>query len=505
MKKFAILCGIALTVGMTACDDMLPNPPAQINPDVDQVFTDADLKVSQEAYGVNDPINLSEYFEAGEKVPVLKITELANFPTTYELAIPMEVSATDAFDKVLKLDTEIKDDMVTVSPNALNSAIRELVTKSPEMQVLYARFPAYATAASGNINMVLGGKDYYYATGEYKLLPIQNYVVEEAYYIVGNFCDWDVTKGIKLNQANPALGLYDAPVFSANFEVTADMLPFEWKVVPQSAVTAGNWDGAWAPVPAGEKALNGSLVPSAEPEAKAAVINTPGKYVAQINAEELTYQVVFAYDFLYVPGTATSLGFRSALRLTTADYMHYSGVARLKDQWWLTSEESLKKGLIFYLNPEIPVKEGFSKEGVYTYSGALTTDGAAGKALTIGTDADGKKIDGLFYITAETVALTFNATWLRTFGIVGPFCDWKAENSIPMTADKKFTTWTAKDVTLPAGPFKICTNGTFDVNFGGSVDNLVEHADDIVLPEAGTYDITLDFTKIPYTAKLVKK
>lgn len=505
MKKFAILCGIALALGMTACDDMLPNPPAQSNPDVDQVFTDADLKVSQEAYGVTDPINLSEYFEAAEKAPVLKITELANFPETYKLDMPMEVSATDAFDKVVKLETEIKDEVVTVSPNALNNAIRELVSKSPEMQVIYARFPAYATAASGNVNMVLGGENYYYATCEYKVLPLQNYVVEEAYYMVGNFCGWDVTKGIKLTQANPSLNIYDAPVFSTNFEVTADMLPYEWKIVPQSAVTAGNWEGAWAPVPAEEKALNGSLAPSAEPETKAAVITTAGKYVVQINAEELTYQVVFAYDFLYVPGTATSLGFRSALRLTTTDYMNYSGVARLKDQWWMTSEQSLSKGLIFYLDPEVEVKEGFSKDGVYTYSGGLTTDAETGKALTIGTDADGKKIDGLFFIKAETVALTFKATWLRTIGLVGPFCDWKAENAIPLTADKKFTTWTAKDVTLPAGPFKLCTNGTFDVNFGGSVDDLVEHAADIELAEAGTYDITVDFTKIPYTAKLVKK
>ena len=192
MKKFALFCGIALSLGLTACDDMLPNPPAQEYPQP-EIFDAAGLTLSQGDYGVTNPINLNEYAEKGELAPIMNITELTNFPDTYQLQIPMEVGSDENFTKYEVVETTITDNVISVAPGSFTDAIRELISKSPDVQTVNVRFPAYAV--NGNSTMRLGGLDVYYATVQYKVLPYQTYTIENEYFLVGNFCDWNLKIG----------------------------------------------------------------------------------------------------------------------------------------------------------------------------------------------------------------------------------------------------------------------------------------------------------------------
>ena len=516
MKKYSILLMSALGLLAASCDDAPATAPVQTNPQ-EPILAVGNLE--QQIAGPltsAEPLMLQDYAEAG-LVPVMKLDAAKDLPADAQINYVFELSADEAFSKTVSVTAvagepeaearpEEAGQMYYVKAEEWNNAQIELFGTGLKPHKTFYRVPVYVILDGSNYRY--DSDSYYAATGSVDVARLTpDYVIEEAYYLVGNFCDWDVKKGIKMTQTDAtAEDLYASPVFAAKFDVAAGDLPFQWKVVPQSAVDAGNWDGAWAAQPDSVGALFGTLVasPEAGTGAAAAEITTASSYVIQINAQALTYQQTFAFDFLYVPGTATSLGYRQALKLTTTDYINYSGVSRLRNQWWMTSEQSLQRGTVFYQAPD-DAKVEVSESGVYTYTGGLTTDSSVGQPLVIGSTQEGTAIDGLFWIEANTAALNYKAIWLQSIEVIGGFNEWDTATAIAMTPNNRFTTWTVKDIDMKAGEYKFCTNRSWTISFGGALDAIEQNGGNLVCEEDGKYDITLDFTTTPYTCKVVKK
>ena len=103
MKKLALLCGVALALGFTSCDDELPNPPGQSNPQP-EIFDSANLTLAQDGYGVDEAINLQALAEAGEKAVLANITELTDFPEDYDLVFKVDMSTTEDFAKSVTIE-----------------------------------------------------------------------------------------------------------------------------------------------------------------------------------------------------------------------------------------------------------------------------------------------------------------------------------------------------------------------------------------------------------------
>ncbi len=56
-----------------------------------------------------------------------------------------------------------------------------------------------------------------------------------------------------------------------------------------------------------------------------------------------------------------------------------------------------------------------------------------------------------------------------------------------------------------AGEYKFRCDNDWAINLGGSLDNLTFGGDNLNFTEAGTYTVTLDLSKVPYSATVVKK
>ncbi|MDE6331478.1 MAG: hypothetical protein K2L80_02635 [Muribaculaceae bacterium] len=504
MKKFALFCGIALSLGFVACDDELPNPPVQEYPQP-EIFDAAGLTLSQGDYGVTNPINLNEYAEKGELAPVMNITELTGFPDTYTLVLPMEVGSDADFTKTVTVETVIADNVVSVAPASFTDAVRELVSKSPAEQTVHCRFPAYAV--NGNATMRLGGLDKYYATVEYKVLPYQTYTVEDEYFLVGSFCNWDINKGMKFSRLNPNGSVYDTPEFTVKFDVTAQQAAegFQYKVVPASTVAAGDWNGSLGLVPVistNEEGVEvtemyGSLVSTTEAQSEAGVISQEGPYLLTVNIESMTYTLAFAIENLWVPGIGTSTSdFSKVPRLFTNDYVTYMGAAHLNKQWWLTGQASTTGLNYRTAEGTEQTVEGFVTSGeIQSYSG---TDG---KRMPIGTN-------GLYWLNVNLVTMKYTATHLSRVSLVGAFNGWDAAKAFDLTPDSKFTVWTGT-VDLD-GEFKINTNGEWNVDFGSNTSaigtsNALDYKGANMSVAAGKYDVKVDFTTLPYTITLNAK
>lgn len=504
MKKFALFCGIALSLGLASCDDMLPNPPAQEYPQP-EIFDAANLTLSQGDYGVASPIDLNSYAEKGEFAPIINVTELTGLDAPYQLKVNMEVGSDADFTKVAVVETTITDNVVTVAPGEFTDAIREVLTKSPAEQTVNVRFPAYAV--NGNSTMRLGGLDKYYATCQYKVLPYQTYTVEDEYFLVGSFCNWDITKGYKLSRVNNEGSVYDDPTFSVKFDVSAEQAAadFLYKIVPASAVAAGNWDGSMGFIPTittddkgvEEVQMYGTMIRTTEAQSEAGVISQDGPYLLSVNIETMTYNLAFALEYLYVPGLGTSTtNFAKVPRLYTNDYVTYLGAAHLRRTWWLTGQDSTT-GLNYMTaeGTEQTVKGDVTSGEIQNYPDQT------GARMTIAED-------GLYWLSVNLVKRTYSATHLKRVSLVGAFNGWNADGAVDLKPDKNFLVWSAT-VDLD-GEFKVNTNGAWDIDFGANATaigtpNSLDYKGANMSVAAGKYDVKVDFTNLPYTITLTKK
>ena len=90
--------------------------------------------------------------------------------------------------------------------------------------------------------------------------------------------------------------------------------------------------------------------------------------------------------------------------------------------------------------------------------------------------------------------MTWIATEITTYGLIGDATEGGWDVSTPMTFDAATSTYTVT-TTLKEGTFKFRANDGWDINLGGNINNLTHNGDNINVPEgAGTYTITLDLS-----------
>ena len=86
--------------------------------------------------------------------------------------------------------------------------------------------------------------------------------------------------------------------------------------------------------------------------------------------------------------------------------------------------------------------------------------------------------------------MTYSITRILSIGIIGPAQAGGWDTDTDMTYNQEGGYWEAKGVTLSANLMKFRANDGWDINWGGSFDNLVQGGDNMAV-EAGTYDVVL--------------
>lgn len=98
---------------------------------------------------------------------------------------------------------------------------------------------------------------------------------------------------------------------------------------------------------------------------------------------------------------------------------------------------------------------------------------------------------GYYYLTVDLVSGKIEATKV-VFGLVGPATagGWEADQYTVMEYDATENGWVV-ETELQADEFKFTTNGNWNINLGGSADNLELGGGNLRIAEAGTYLIVL--------------
>jgi hypothetical protein len=129
-------------------------------------------------------------------------------------------------------------------------------------------------------------------------------------------------------------------------------------------------------------------------------------------------------------------------------------------------------------------------------AGVLTTDGLA-NGLSISTA-------GYYKLKADTKNLTYDMVLVNTWGMIGTATPGAWDTSTPMTYDPTNNVWKAT-INLIPGALKFRANNDWGLNYGPASiadlkGTLIQTNDAINITEAGSYTVTLDFSrsKAPY-------
>ncbi len=484
-------------LGMMAvsCEDELPTPQPQENEPGALLTTGNIVGTAEGIMTEGTPITLADYQEPTGLVPVFKVDKIENLPAGAVLSFPMEISNTADFNQSVILNTlvgESGDDtnVYYADVKEWNAAQLKLFGSGSTPMTTYYRIPVYVNLDGSDFRYQ--SPDFYIAQGSVPVKRIVTKVVEDSYYLVGNFCDWDLTKAIKMNNTVPGTtDVYANPIFSVKVDITDAQVAdgYKFMIVPESTVTANNWNLAYGCKPDSVGATAGALIEANAADTDPGVISLAGPMLITADIEEGTYSFAYALDQLYA-FTST----KNPWILHTDDYMNYEGVAVLGTVGYFGQEPRTSGTILFKQDPNS--EPNTAVEGVV--SGDLVSSGGNNIKMPF-------KGNNFYMCQFNLAGLTYTVSHIETLSIVGDGNGWDEKNAPVLTPSSDFRIWTAKGIEIGT-KFKVNANHAWTLDFGGSAsgDKTYEIRFKGANMEStpGTYDVEINFGVYPYTLTL---
>ena len=436
-----ILLGMTLLMSMVSCtEDFTDWGKPQTNPQEDAVT------FGNGSVAPVDVINLADV--KTEKVKVASIVA----PTSSNAAYTPNYKIN--FDGQ-SFDIDADGNMATAE---LTSYIVDKWGKRPLERDIDATLDAWVSNGSTAVKMATS------ATFQVKAIP-EAPVIEEGYYLVGDMFTtkdhngWTKEAAKAFNHSDK--DVYDDPVFTVSFETTkADQY---WKIIPKKNIDSGDiWAaGVVGPKVDGDDSMTGLLTNA---DAKAGKIAKAGKYKLTINMMDYSYTLEEVnYDpFIYFIG-ATDGWTKAEQKLALVDDAKgvYTGYLYCADpNGW---------GNQFKFQRVAGSWDNEINSGAFsTFSGAATSEGG-----NIGVNAG----EGVYYFDVNLGEGTITATKVETMGIIGGFNSWGGDAVMTWNAEEYC--FEATNVGVTADGWKFRVNGGWDINLGGSLNNLTAGGDNL--------------------------
>lgn len=298
-------------------------------------------------------------------------------------------------------------------------------------------------------------------------------VIDEGYYLVGDmFTTEDGVNGWntisdKQTFKHSDKDVYEDPIFTITFETTkADQY---WKIIPKANVDAGNTDasaaGVVGPKVDGEDSMTGSLTNG---DAKVGKIAKAGKYKLTLNMMDYTYTFEeVKYDpFIYFIGSTDGWqSYDQKLALVDDAKGVYTGFVYIADPNGAGFEFKFQRKPNSWDN-------AIGASNFVTFKGAAI-DPQSGNNLGVNGGV------GVYYIDANLSEGTIEATKVETMGLIGKFQEWDETKDVPMTWNAEEYCFEVTNAGVTADGWKFRMNKKWDVNLGGSLNNLTAGGSDI--------------------------
>lgn len=394
-----------------------------------------------------DVINLADVKTETVKVAsiVAPTTSNAAYTPTYKINFDGQ-----------SFDIDAEGNMATAD---LANYIVEKYGKRPTERDIDATLDAWMNNGATAVKMATS------ATFQVKAIP-EAPVIENGYYLVGDMFTTETTNGWTKEAAkafnHSDKDVYEDPVFTVSFETTkADQY---WKIIPKKNIDSGEiWAaGVVGPKVDGDDSMTGALTNG---DAKAGKIAKAGKYKLTINMMDYSYTLEEVnYDpFIYFIGSTD--GWKSndqKLALVDDAKGVYTGYVYLADPNGAGFEFKFQRA-----------------QGNWdTAIGAGTFVSFGGAAIGVDNGNIGVNAgEGVYYMDVNLSEGTIKATKVETMGIIGKFNDWASDAVMTWNAEEYCFEATNVGVTADGWKFRI--NGGWDINLGGSINDLTAGGSDL--------------------------
>ena len=350
----------------------------------------------------------------------------------------------------------------------------------------------------------LGGDHSFHVTGakkiritldmleySYKIEPVN---IAENYYLIGGPGSWSSDKSQKFSHSSA--DVFDDPVFTYVFEGnggTGDIWFAFGDDEAMDAVGEGTWNKLFGTTGASTD-LSGSFDRryNLDGDHSFCVDGKAKFYRFQINMSEMTYTITplnFA-EYIWEAGVNNDWGAIEQPLYCADGNGTYVGFFYAQDADWSGGKGAFKFTGAF----------NDWSQGNYG-TGTINDDGLSGTLIDDGGSGNVLAEPGFYRAEVNLAEMTYKLTPISGIGIIGPAQAGGWSEDTDLTYNPETKAWEGT-VELAADEFKFRANDSWDINWGGTADNLVQDGANLKIEEAGTYFIQfypLCQTKAYYT------
>lgn len=296
----------------------------------------------------------------------------------------------------------------------------------------------------------------------------QTYKVEavsiaDAYYLVGGNGSWSSDKSQKFSHSDK--DAFEDPVFTYVITGGSDTWFAFGDADALDAIDAGDWTQLYGTTGASED-LSGSFDRR---------YNLGGDHSFHVDGSAKFYR--FTVNMLENTYEITPLNFDPYIYFIGAT----DGWANAEQKLALTDESGVYTGYLYCADPngwgnEFKFQKTPGDWGTEINTGHMT-GGITGDFGDGGGNFKATAGEGVYYVTLNMASMSINAIKVEKMGIIGDFNGWGADFEMTWNATDYCFEATGAGVTANGWKFRL--NGGWDINLGGSVDNLVANGDNL--------------------------
>ena len=209
-----------LGIAFTACTENFDPEVGPQNYLPESPLAASDVTMTAEA----SDINIEQLLEAGDAIKIGTVTVREGaMPVNTVLKAFVEFSNDASFDNSITLSGSIDEgNVVTVSPNDLQDAYFENISRNPKTIGIYTRTTLH-TVTNGASEAIVGKPgENYYAEKNVQFTPLFKVQISPAYYVIGAAAGWSVDGARTQKFEHSDADVYEDPIFTIVVETGGD-------------------------------------------------------------------------------------------------------------------------------------------------------------------------------------------------------------------------------------------------------------------------------------------
>ena len=323
------------------------------------------------------------------------------------------------------------------------------------------------------IRITLNMMDYSYA-----IEPVN---IAENYYLIGGPGEWSADAAMTMPFSHSNKDVFEDPVFTYTFEGNGGDMWFAFGDKEAiDAVAAGDWNNLF-----GTKGESTDLSGSFDRrynlggDHSFCVDGKAKMYRFTINMSDMTYTIapLTFNDYIWEAGVNNNWGSEAQPLYCANQDGVYVGFFYAQDADWSDGKGAFK------------FTGAFNDWGQGNYgTGTIADDGLSGTLIDDGGSGNCLATPGFYKATVDLSGMTYSLIPISGIGIVGPAQAGGWDSDTDLTYNPETRAWEGT-LDLAADEFKFRANDGWDINWGGSEDNLTQDGPNLKIAEAGKYFI----------------